>query len=67
MLMRDSNEKEKREQSDDNLPSPRSTSWSNNDRVVFIPSEDIRVIERVLDEWDTVKQQWNTMRCQGAH
>lgn len=28
------------------------------EKTVFIPAEDIRVIERVLDNWEQVKQEY---------
>ena len=38
-----------------------STFNSNDDKVVFVPTEDICVIERVLDDWETVKREWKKL------
>ena len=31
---------------------------SDDDRAVFVPAEDVRVIERVLNNWEQVKQEF---------
>ena len=31
---------------------------SDKEKIVFVPAEDIQVIHRVLDNWETVKQGW---------
>ena len=33
-----------------------------DDYVVFIPQEEIKVIERALNDWQVVKQRWNQIK-----
>jgi len=35
-----------------------------DDRAVFVPAEDIRVIERVLNNWEQVKQEFRKMEAE---
>jgi hypothetical protein len=44
------------------LNSPLSTLNLDYDKVVFVPAEDIRVIERVLHNWDVLKQELNKLK-----
>ena len=39
----------------------RQTLNTDHDKVVFVPAEDIRIIKRVLDHWETVKQEWEKL------
>ena len=41
------------------IQSHSSIPYSNDDDVVFIPPEDIKAIERALDDWMAVRQLWN--------
>ena len=34
----------------------------NDDYVVFIPPEEIKVIERALNDWQVVKQLWDHIK-----
>jgi len=42
--------------------SPESSS--NDDLVVFIPPDDLRAIERALDDWDVMNRLWE--KCKDA-
>ena len=33
----------------------------HDDTIVFVPAENIRAIERVINNWKEVKQQWDKM------
>ena len=35
---------------------------SNDDHFIFVPAENIRAIERVIDNWEEVKQQWDKIK-----
>lgn len=35
---------------------------SSDDAFVFVPAENIRAIEKVIDNWEVVKRQWIKMR-----
>lgn len=34
---------------------------SDDDNVVYVPIEDIRIIERLLHDWELVKQEYHKM------
>ena len=34
---------------------------SNDDQISFVPAENIRAIEKVIHNWEVVKQQWDKM------
>ena len=36
----------------------------DNEKTVFIPAEDIRVIERVLNNWEQVKQEFYNVEAE---
>jgi hypothetical protein len=33
----------------------------NDDSIVFVPAENIRAINHVIDNWEVVRQQWKKM------
>lgn len=35
---------------------------SNDNAIVFVPVENIRAIEQVIDNWEDVKQRWNQVQ-----
>jgi len=44
------------------IENKRTANHLNDDPVVFVPAENIRAIERVINNWEEVKQQWNKMK-----
>jgi hypothetical protein len=46
---------------EDNSFTPDYEREKEAGKVVFVPAEDIRVIEQVLNNWETVKQGWEKL------
>ena len=40
---------------------PEHKSKKDDENVVFVPLEDIQAIERVINNWEPVKQEWKKL------
>ena len=51
--------KQNRMEEGDNTDNRNESNSPNEDSYVFVPAENIRVIEKVIMNWEKVKKLWN--------
>jgi len=44
---------------DDIPPTSEHTPNSDDNKAFFVPAEDLQVINRALEDWETVKRKWD--------
>ena len=44
-----------------NIDKSEDYFYSNDDNIVFVPTENIQAIKKVIDSWEVVKLKWDKM------